>query len=148
MPLALALLSAAFPPERRGAAIGMFSAVTGLAVASGPLVGGAVVQGINWQWIFWLNVPIALGSIPPIEFFRSRSFSAGNAAIFLLFASLSSAVFFYAQLLQMGEADSPLGAGLRLLPWTATFKTIAPIAGTPGAPGPRPPSGHDRHPGV
>src|SRR3954467_10512593 len=56
MPLALALLSAAFPAERRGAAIGIFSAITGLAVASGPLVGGAVVQGLAWQWIFWINV--------------------------------------------------------------------------------------------
>src|SRR4051812_40309745 len=64
MPLGLALLSSAFPPEKRGAALGMFSAVTGVAVASGPLVGGAVVQGINWQWIFWVNVPIALVSIP------------------------------------------------------------------------------------
>ena len=58
MPLGLALLSAAFPPERRGTAIGIFSAITGIAVASGPLIGGAVVQGISWQWIFWLNVPI------------------------------------------------------------------------------------------
>src|SRR3954462_13327199 len=50
MPLGLALLSAAFPPEKRGAAIGMFSAVTGLAVASGPLVGGAIIGGLAWQW--------------------------------------------------------------------------------------------------
>src|SRR5882672_11688639 len=64
MPLGLALLSAAFPPDKRGAAIGIFSAVTGLAVAGGPLVGGAVVEGINWQWIFWLNVPIGLLSVP------------------------------------------------------------------------------------
>src|SRR5213593_830692 len=64
MPLGLALLSAAFPPEKRGAAIGLFSAVTGLAVASGPFVGGAVVEGIDWQWIFWLNVPIGLATIP------------------------------------------------------------------------------------
>jgi len=62
--LALALLSAAFPAERRGAAIGIFSAITGLAVASGPLVGGAVVEGISWEWIFWLNVPIGLLAIP------------------------------------------------------------------------------------
>src|SRR3954463_11334448 len=48
MPLGLALLSAAFAPEKRGAAIGIFSAITGLAVASGPLVGGAVVQGLDW----------------------------------------------------------------------------------------------------
>jgi MFS family permease len=64
MPLGLALLSAAFPPEKRGAAIGIFSAITGLAVASGPLMGGAVVEGLDWQWIFWINVPIGLGSIP------------------------------------------------------------------------------------
>jgi MFS family permease len=49
MPLGLALLSEAFPAERRGAAIGIFSAITGLAVASGPLVSGAVVQGLNWD---------------------------------------------------------------------------------------------------
>src|SRR6266516_5366744 len=64
MPLGLALLSAAFPPERRGTAIGIFSAITGLAVASGPLVGGAVVEGISWEWIFWLNVPIGLLAAP------------------------------------------------------------------------------------
>src|ERR671919_2096852 len=60
MPLGLALLSAAFPPEKRGAAIGIFSAVTGVAVASGPFVGGAIIDGLAWQWIFWINVPIAL----------------------------------------------------------------------------------------
>jgi EmrB/QacA subfamily drug resistance transporter len=203
VPLGLALLSAAFPPERRGAAIGMFSAITGLAVASGPLVGGAVVQGLAWQWIFWINVPIGVVAIPlvltrmkeshgtdtsldlrglalvtggvlgfvwalvrgnqagwgspevlgslvlgalliaafvawelrarepmlPMGFFRSRAFSAGNAAIFLTFASLFGAVFFYAQLLQTGLGYDPLGAGLRLMPWTATFITVAPIAG-------------------
>src|SRR5215216_820166 len=64
MPLGLALLSAAFPAEKRGAAIGIFSAITGLSVASGPLVGGAVVEGLNWEWIFWLNVPIGLVAIP------------------------------------------------------------------------------------
>src|SRR5258708_17338624 len=64
MPLGLALLSEAFPAERRGAAIGIFSAITGLAVASGPLVGGAVVEGLNWEWIFWVNVPIGLATIP------------------------------------------------------------------------------------
>jgi EmrB/QacA subfamily drug resistance transporter len=64
MSLGLALLSAAFPPEKRGAAIGLFSAVTGLAVASGPLVGGAVVNGLDWTWIFWVNVPIGLLAAP------------------------------------------------------------------------------------
>jgi EmrB/QacA subfamily drug resistance transporter len=201
--IGLALLSAAFPPERRGAAIGIFSAITGLSVASGPLVGGAVVQGLSWEWIFWVNVPIGLIAVPlvlwrvgesfgsevsldipglvlvtaaafgvvwalvrsdqagwgslevvgslvaggllavafvrwelrarepmlPMRLFRSRGFSAGNAAIFFTFASLFVGVFFFAQLLQFGMGYGPLGAGLRLLPWTATFLTVAPIAG-------------------
>jgi EmrB/QacA subfamily drug resistance transporter len=203
MPVGLALLSAAFPPEKRGAAIGIFSAITGIAVASGPLVGGAIVDGISWQWIFWINVPIGLVAVPlvltrmresfgsdtgldipglalvtagalglvwgmvrgnqagwgsaevigalaagallvaafvawerrarepmlPLALFRSRSFSAGNAAIFLTFASLFAAVFFYAQLLQIVLGYGPLAAGLRLMPWTVTFITVAPIAG-------------------
>ena len=201
--LALALLSAAFPPERRGAAIGIFSAVTGIAVASGPLIGGAVAEGIAWEWIFWLNVPIGLIAIPlvltrieegfgpdsaldirgvalitggalgivwglvrgngagggslevvaalalgaalviafvlwelrarrpmlPMRFFRSRSFSAGNAAIFFTFASLFGGVFFFAQLLQTALGYGPLDAGLRLMAWTITFITVAPLVG-------------------
>jgi EmrB/QacA subfamily drug resistance transporter len=203
MPLGLALLSAAFPAEKRGAAIGIFSAITGTAVAAGPLLGGAVVQGIDWHWIFWINVPIGLATIPfvltkmpesrgsetaldlrglalvtvaalatvwglvrgnevgwgsaevvgalvagvlvtaafiawerrarepmfSLELFRSRAFSGGNAAIFLTFASLFTGVFFFAQLLQTGLGYSALGSGLRLIPWTATFITIAPAAG-------------------
>jgi EmrB/QacA subfamily drug resistance transporter len=202
-PVALALLTAAFPPERRGAAIGMFSAVTGVAVALGPLIGGAVVDGIDWTWIFWLNVPIGLIAAPlvlrrldesfgadaridvrgvalvsgaafglvwglvrgntagwgsleviaslalgivlvvafvawelrarepmlPIAMFRSRAFSAGNAAIFCTLGSLFSCVFFFPQLLQIGTGASPLDAGLKLMPWTATFITVAPVVG-------------------
>ena len=56
-PLTLTLLSAAVPANRRGLALGAWGGMGGLAVALGPLVGGAVVQGISWQWIFWLNVP-------------------------------------------------------------------------------------------
>ena len=203
LPLGLALLSAAFPPEKRGAAIGIFSAITGIAVAIGPLLGGAVVQGIDWQWIFWINVPIGLATIPlvltkmresygpkagldlpglalvslaalgtvwglvrgneagwdsaevvgslfaglvlataffawerrarepmlSLELFRSRAFSGGNAAIFLTFASLFTGVFFFAQLLQTVLGYDPLDTGLHLIPWTATFITIAPAAG-------------------
>ena len=64
MPLTLTILSAAFPSEKRGMALGAWSGIAGLAVAAGPLVGGAVVDGIAWQWIFWLNVPIGLAVIP------------------------------------------------------------------------------------
>jgi EmrB/QacA subfamily drug resistance transporter len=63
-PLTLTLLAEAFPNERRGAAIGVWSGISGIAVALGPLVGGAVVQGISWQWIFWINVPIGLVVVP------------------------------------------------------------------------------------
>jgi EmrB/QacA subfamily drug resistance transporter len=63
MPLALALLGAAFGPERRGWAMGIFSSLVGFSMLCGPLVGGAVVQSISWPWIFWLNVPIALALI-------------------------------------------------------------------------------------
>jgi EmrB/QacA subfamily drug resistance transporter len=202
--LGLTLLSAAFPPERRGTAIGLFSAVTGIAVASGPLVGGAIAEGIDWTWIFWLNVPIGLAAIPfvlsrieesfgadtgldlaglalvsgaafgivwglvrgnaagwdslevvgalaaglllvgafvarelrarepmlPMRLFRSRAFSAGNAAIFFTLASLFGAVFFFAQMLQTALGYGPLDAGLRLMPWTATFITVAPVVGS------------------
>jgi EmrB/QacA subfamily drug resistance transporter len=202
--LGLTLLSAAFPPDKRGAAIGLFSAVTGIAVAIGPLVGGAIAEGIDWQWIFWINVPIALTAIPfvlarieesfgadagldipglvlisgaafavvwalvrgnaagwasvevagafaaglalaggfvwrelrapepmvPLRLFRSRAFSAGNAAIFFTLASLFAGVFFFAQLLQTALGYGPLDAGLRLMPWTATFITVAPLVGS------------------
>jgi MFS family permease len=77
--LALALVTSAFPPERRGAAIGMFSAVTGLSVASGPLVGGAVVEGIDWEWIFWLNVPIGLLAVPLVLTRMKESFGRDTA---------------------------------------------------------------------
>jgi EmrB/QacA subfamily drug resistance transporter len=64
MPLTLTLLSAAVPPEKRGLALGAWGGIGGLAIAFGPLVGGAVVEGIAWQWIFWLNVPIGLVLVP------------------------------------------------------------------------------------
>jgi EmrB/QacA subfamily drug resistance transporter len=78
MPLTLTILSAAVPTERRGLALGAWSGIAGLAVASGPLVGGAVVEGLSWQWIFWLNVPIGL-ILAPFAFMRLReSFGPGG----------------------------------------------------------------------
>jgi EmrB/QacA subfamily drug resistance transporter len=63
-PLSLTILSAAVPAERRGLALGIWSGVSGLGVALGPLVGGAVIEGISWQWIFWLNVPVGVALAP------------------------------------------------------------------------------------
>jgi EmrB/QacA subfamily drug resistance transporter len=73
-PLTLTLLSEAVPAERRGAALGVWAGVTGLGVAMGPLVGGAVVQGISWHWIFWLNVPIGVALLPLAVRMLSESF--------------------------------------------------------------------------
>ena len=64
LPLTLTLLAEAFPPAKRGLAIGIWAATSGLGVALGPLVGGAVVEGISWHWIFWLNVPTGLVLVP------------------------------------------------------------------------------------
>ncbi|GAA2079356.1 DHA2 family efflux MFS transporter permease subunit [Actinomadura alba] len=58
--LSLALISSVTPPAKRGAAFGVWGAVTGTAVAVGPIVGGAIVHGLTWQWIFWLNVPVGV----------------------------------------------------------------------------------------
>jgi len=63
-PLTLTLLSEAFPEGRRGVALGIWSGISGLGVALGPVVGGAVVNGVSWHWIFWLNVPVGLALIP------------------------------------------------------------------------------------
>jgi EmrB/QacA subfamily drug resistance transporter len=202
--LAFALVSSAFAPDRRGKALGIFFAVTGLAVASGPLIGGAIAEGLAWQWIFWVNVPVGLLLVPlvlarmsesfgpdaaldlrglalvtagvlglvwglvrgnvagwgspevvgslvagallvlafvawqlrapqpmlPMRFFRSRAFSAGNAAIFFSVGALFCGVFFVAQFMQAALGSGPLEAGLRLLPWTGTLFFVAPVAGT------------------
>jgi EmrB/QacA subfamily drug resistance transporter len=201
-PLTLTILSDAFTAERRGVAIGAWSGIAGLAVAMGPLVGGAVVEGIAWQWIFWLNVPIGLAVLPlavrlresygsdrgldipglalasggllgvvwglvngnadgwtspqivgalaagaallvafvawearakepmlPIRFFRSRAFSAANAASLFMYFGMFGAIFLLTQFFQTAQGYSPLEAGLRVLPWTAMPMLVAPIAG-------------------
>jgi EmrB/QacA subfamily drug resistance transporter len=60
MPMALALVTGAYPPEQRSWALGVYSSVTALSSVLGPVVGGAITYGLAWQWIFWLNVPIGL----------------------------------------------------------------------------------------
>ena len=62
--LALAIVSAAFPAERRGTAIGILEGVTGLATIGGPVIGGAIAAGLSWEWIFWVNVPIGALALP------------------------------------------------------------------------------------
>lgn len=79
MPLAMALLSAAFSRDERGKALGIFSGVTGLALIAGPVVGGAIAEGIAWQWIFWINLPIGLILIPLVLRRIPESFGTDTA---------------------------------------------------------------------
>src|SRR5215210_5851223 len=76
LPLTLTILSAAVPPARRGVALGAWGGIAGLAVAFGPVVGGAVVDGISWHWIFWLNVPIGVVLVPLALFRLDETFGA------------------------------------------------------------------------
>jgi EmrB/QacA subfamily drug resistance transporter len=73
-PLTLTLISEAFPPERRGMAVGLWGGIAGLAVGGGPVIGGAVVEGLNWHWIFWVNVPVGLVMVPLSASLLTESF--------------------------------------------------------------------------
>jgi EmrB/QacA subfamily drug resistance transporter len=79
-PLTLTLLSAAVPAERRGLALGIWGGIGGLAVALGPLVGGAIVSGVSWHWIFWVNVPIGL-VLAPLAYSRLEESRGGDRAL-------------------------------------------------------------------
>ncbi|MFL5938968.1 MAG: MFS transporter [Gaiellaceae bacterium] len=92
-PLTLTILSAGVPRERRGAFIGAWSGIAGLAVAFGPLFGGAVVSGISWHWIFWLNVPVGLVLIP-LALFRLEESYGPDAKLDLPGVGLVSAGLF------------------------------------------------------
>ena len=79
MPLAMALLSAAFPPQERAKALGIFGGLTGLALIAGPVIGGAIAEGLAWQWIFWINLPIGLAVIPLARLRITESHGPGTA---------------------------------------------------------------------
>jgi len=202
-PLTLTILSAGVPANRRGAFIGAWSGIAGLAVALGPLVGGAVVSGISWHWIFWLNVPIGIVLIPlalrrldeshgpaakldlpgvalasagltgivwglvrgngqgwasaeivtsliagaivfalfilwelrveepmlPMRFFKNRVFTLANVASLFMFFGMFGSIFLLSQFFQIIQGYSPLGSGVRILPWTIMPLFVAPVAG-------------------
>jgi EmrB/QacA subfamily drug resistance transporter len=203
LPLSLTILTTAFPPQKRGMIVGVYGGLAGLAVALGPIVGGAITQGIDWHWIFWINVPIGIaagllglrllpethgaperldlrgvtlvtagvvalvwaltrandvgwasaeivGSLAagslllaafvwwehraaepmvPLRLFASREFAIGNLTTYFLHGATFAAAFFITQEFQLARGYSPLGTGLRLLPFFATPMFIAPLAG-------------------
>ncbi|HZB34036.1 MAG TPA: DHA2 family efflux MFS transporter permease subunit [Streptosporangiaceae bacterium] len=88
--LALAVITDATPPEQRGAAFGIWGAVSGVAVSFGPIVGGAITQTLSWHWIFWLNVPV--GAVVILLGFREIGESQGQARSFDILGLLLSTV--------------------------------------------------------
>jgi EmrB/QacA subfamily drug resistance transporter len=203
LPLSLTILTTAFPPRRRGMIVGVYGGLAGLAVALGPIVGGAIAEAIDWHWIFWINVPIGLAAVllglrrlpesrgaaerldfvgvalvtagvvalvwaltrggdigwthaeiagslaagslllvaflwwehrapapmVPLRLFARREFAVGNVTTFFLHGATFAAAFFVTQEFQLARGYSPLGTGLRLLPFFATPMLVAPLAG-------------------
>src|SRR6516164_4817764 len=203
LPLSLTILTTAFPAERRGMIVGVYGGLAGLAVAMGPIVGGAVTQGIDWHWIFWINVPIGVIAVllgvrrlpesygaperldlvgvglvsagvvalvwalsranqvgwssaevvgtlvagtvllatfvgwesavsepmVPLRLFAVRDFAIGNVTTFLMSGAIFAAALLVTEEFQLARHYSPVGAGVRLLPFFATPMLVSPIAG-------------------
>jgi EmrB/QacA subfamily drug resistance transporter len=203
LPLSLTILTAAFPIERRGMIVGIYGGLAGLAVAMGPIVGGALTQSIDWHWIFWINVPIGvlagllglrllpesygaperldlvgvglvtagvialvwalsranqvgwfsaevmgtLGAgaallvafavwersarepMVPLRLFAVRDFAVGNVTTFLMSGAIFAGGLLVTEEFQLARHFSPVGAGVRLLPFFATPMLVSPLAG-------------------
>jgi EmrB/QacA subfamily drug resistance transporter len=133
-PLTLTLLSEAVPSEKRGMAIGAWSGISGLAVALGPVVGGAVVTGISWHWIFWLNVPIGAIAVPlaMIRLTESRGEvrSLDFPGLGLASAALLGVVYGVVHAASAGWTDvtvlAPIAAGAILLAAFVGWEVRAP----------------------
>ena len=72
-PATLSIITATFPPRQRGMAIGIWAGVSALALAIGPLAGGLIVDNINWNWIFFINVPVGIAGIVASQIFIKES---------------------------------------------------------------------------
>jgi EmrB/QacA subfamily drug resistance transporter len=203
LPLSLTILTAAFPIERRGMIVGIYGGLAGLAVAMGPIVGGALTQSIDWHWIFWINVPIGVVAVllglrllpesygarerldlvgvglvtagvvalvwglsranqvgwssgevvgtliagaallvafvgwersvrepmVPLRMFADRDFALGNLTTFLMSGAIFAGGLLVTEEFQLARHFSPVGSGLRLLPFFATPMLVSPAAG-------------------
>ena len=126
MPLTLTILSTAFPAERRGVALGMWGAVGGIAVASGPLVGGLVIEGISWQWIFWLNVPVGI-ALPRWHCCAARDIRDRSGARRPGLALVSAGLLGLVWGLVNGNADGWTSARLASSPGASCSGRIRPL---------------------
>ncbi len=203
LPLSLTILTGAFPATRRGMIVGVYGGLAGLAVAMGPIVGGAVTQSIDWHWIFWINAPIGVIAvllglrvlpesygapgrldligvglvtagvvavvwalsranevgwssaevvgtlvagavllvvfvgwessvrqpIVPLHLFAVRDFAIGNVTTFLMSGAIFAGGLLVTEEFQLARHYSPVGAGVRLLPFFATPMFVSPLAG-------------------
>jgi len=123
LPLSLTILTTAFPPERRAMIVGVYGGLAGLAVAAGPLIGGSITEGIDWHWIFWINVPIGVVALGLCFRLLPESYgSAGRldlAGVGLLTGCVVALVWALVRANQSGWASaeivSTLAAGTLLL---------------------------------
>ncbi len=203
LPLSLTILTTAFPAQRRGMIVGIYGGLAGLAVAMGPIVGGALAQSIDWHWIFWINVPIGVVAVllglrllpesygaparldpmgvglvtagvvslvwalsrantvgwssaevvgtlvagavlllgfvgwessvaepmVPLRMFSVRDFAVGNLTTFFMSGAIFAAGLLVTEEFQLARHYSPVGTGVRLLPFFATPMLVSPIAG-------------------
>jgi EmrB/QacA subfamily drug resistance transporter len=203
LPLSLTILTGAFPVQRRGMIVGIYGGLAGLAVAMGPIVGGAVTQSLDWHWIFWINVPVGVAAVllglrllpesygaperldlvgvalitsgvvalvwalsradqvgwssaevvatlvagtgllvvfcvwessvrepmVPLRLFAVRDFAIGNVTTFLMSGAIFAGGLLVTEEFQLARHYSPVGAGVRLLPFFATPMLVSPLAG-------------------
>ena len=132
MPLSLTLLAASVPAAKRAMAIGIWGGVSGLGVALGPVVGGAVgtlvlATALIPAYVVWARS--RPDAVLPLHLFASRGFSVANVIGPTFTREMVGAVFLLSQYLQVVQGYSPLEAGLRTLPWTAAPMLVAPLAG-------------------
>ena len=133
-PLSLTLLSEAFAGEKRGLALGIWSGVSGLGVALGPVVGGAVVDGFSWHWIFWLNVPIGIALVPVALALLTESRGPNRTldlpGVALASSGLLGVVFGIVRAQALGWTSgtvlASMGAGLVLLAGFVAWELRAP----------------------
>ncbi len=115
-PLTLTLLSEAVPEGRRGLAIGLWSGISGLGVALGPVIGGAIIDGISWHWIFWVNVPIGIALVPLAARSLTESFGPNSRldlrGVTLAASGLLALVFALVRANALGWTSAPILAGL------------------------------------
>lgn len=128
LPLGLAIVSAAFPPERRGAAIGMLEGLTGLAVIAGPLLGGVITERLTWEWVFWANVPVGLAAIPLVLLFVEESHGPDKALDGRGVALVTAAAVGMVWGLVRGNAVGWLSPEIVLALATGTVLTVAFVA--------------------